>query len=144
VKNRGILSEILSSPVRFTIGDLATSEQWLLEQDITKHLVDIISISGYYDDEEPIPSTNKHDITSYEQALLQRKYSFGPSKTRKMTKQSPGAKDGSSGITTIQGNGICVHHYFLIPPLLVHVLLQVNMGSSFYPSHFDLFFPSSI
>jgi hypothetical protein len=132
-------NELLSPPIWIKIGDLAMSEQWFLEEELTKHLVDIISISGYYDDEEPLPTLEDDDITGYEQALLQRRYSFGPSKVGKMMETTPGAKEGAANTTTTHGNGITFQHYFLVPPILVHVLLQFDTGSSLYPSRYDIF-----
>jgi hypothetical protein len=132
-------NELLSSLIRIKIGDLAMSKQWFLEEELTKHLVDVISISGYYDDEEPLPIPDDDDITSYKQALVQRKYSFAPSKAGKMMKTTPGAKEGATNTTTTHGNGITFRHYFLVPPILVHVLLQSDTGSSLYPSCYDIF-----
>jgi hypothetical protein len=63
-------NELLSPPIQIKFGDLAISKQWFLEEELTKHLVYIISICGYYDDEDPLPTPNDDDITSYEQALI--------------------------------------------------------------------------
>jgi hypothetical protein len=69
-------SELVSSPIKFKIDAPVMAECWFSKQDLAKHLVDIIMISGFYDDEEPLPSYTSDDVSFYEKVLLQWKYFF--------------------------------------------------------------------
>jgi hypothetical protein len=122
-------NKLVSTPIQFKIDTLVMAECWFPEQILAKHVVNIIVISGYSDDEEPLPADPDDDIAIYESALLQRKYAFGPAKVVKTIKQI--IQDTSSSVP-IQGNNIMFCYFFLVPPLLVATILKFDTGSSQY------------
>jgi hypothetical protein len=89
-------NELVSTPIQFKFEAPVMDECWFPKQILTKHLVNIIMISGYYDDKEPVPADTDDDGSIYKSALLQRKYAFGPGKAVKTTKQTPGPKQDTS------------------------------------------------
>jgi hypothetical protein len=132
-------NELVLTPIRLKIDAPAMAECWFPEPNLTKHLVNIIMISRYYDDKKPLPAAADDNVSIYETALLQRKYAFGPGKVGKITKQTPGPQEGTSDSTPTQGNNIMFCHLFLVPPLLSATILKFNTGSSLYPSRYDLY-----
>jgi hypothetical protein len=108
-------NELVPTPIQFKINTSVMAECWFPEQILTKHLVNIIMISGYYDDEEPLPADTDDDIAIYESSLLQRKYAFGPGKVAKTIKRTPRLKQETSSSVPIQGNNIMFRHFFLQP-----------------------------
>jgi hypothetical protein len=134
-------NELVSTPIQFKIDTPIMAECWFPKEDLTKHLVNIIMINGYYDDEEPLPHDTDDDVSIYERALLQRKYAFAfvQGKVGKTMKQTPGSEEGTSDTTSTQSNNIMFRHFFLVPPLLVATILTFNTGSSLYPSRYDMY-----
>jgi hypothetical protein len=89
-------NELLLTPVEFKIDSSFLSEHLIPEEEMTKHLVNIITICNYFDDKPPLPPDIDDDIATLKDSLLKRKYAFGPSKSGKISVPKPDFKEGAN------------------------------------------------
>jgi hypothetical protein len=99
-------NKLLSTPVKFKIDSSFLSKHLIPKEEMTKHLVNIITICNYFDDKPPLPPDINDDIAILEDSLLKCKYAFGPSKSGKISVPNPDSKEGANDTKSISVNGI--------------------------------------